>query len=108
MILQKFKDDYYCKLELSRNTNIITIKSVVHLRSDDSVIDSIKTNIEIQRTNDWIHDSQTQCSLIEWDCQKIIDQIKRSHLCYFAQNGQISDFYPLNQCDNPNIDIYYK
>ncbi len=63
--------------------------------------------MNIQSTNDWIQDSHAQTSLIQWDAQKIIDEIKRGQMDYFAQRGQILDFFPLNKEDNPDINIYY-
>lgn len=107
MTLQDFKNNFYCKFETANNGITFTAKSTVYRKSDKSLVDSVITNMNIQSTNDWIQDSHAQTSLIQWDAQKIIDEIKRGQMDYFAQRGQILDFFPLNKVDNPDINIYY-
>ena len=108
MTLQEFKDNFYCKVDHSSNGITFTVKSTAYRKSDNYPVDSVITNMNIQRTNDWIHNSHAQTSLIQWDADKLIDEIKRGHLDYFAQRGQISGFLPLNKDGNPDIDIYYE
>jgi hypothetical protein len=107
MTLQDFKDNFYCKFETANNGITFTAKSTVYRKSDKSLVESVITNMNVQSTTDWLRDSHAPSSLIQWDTEKLIDEIKRGHMDYFALRGQISDFYPLNKEENPNIDNYY-
>lgn len=107
MTEQQFKQDYYCELEIHNDNYTVTIITRAKRCSDGQIVDSVKTIFNIQETNDWIRDSHSPVSLIQWDWQKLLDQTKRFHLDYFAQRAPIDNFYPLNRETTPDIEVYY-
>ena len=108
MNLQTFKNDFYCKLERYTDSLNVTIISKAFRKSDDSQVDAVKTVLNIQEKSEWIIDSQQPNSLTQWDWERLLDQTKRGHLDWFARRAPIDNFFPLNNEENPDIDIYYR
>ena len=106
MTLNQFLEKYCFKFEILNQgkINLIVITKVIE-RQSNNVVDSVKTTIEIQETNNWISDSQSDISLIQWDWEMVIDRTKRFQLDFFAQRISIEDFLPLNT--NSDIDKVY-
>ena len=77
------------------NINYIIITEVIR-RSDNAIVDGIKTTLDINQTNDWVADSHTAISLNQLDWPTIIDRAIRAQLDFFAQRVPISDFLPIN------------
>lgn len=108
MTEQQFKQDYYCELEILNDNYTVTIITRAKRRSNGQVVDRVRTEFNIQETNDWIRDSHSPISINQWDWQKLLDQTKRFHVDYFAQRAPIDNFYPLNTESTPDIKIYYQ
>lgn len=109
MTLEYFTKNYYCICDIINHDNTnLEITSRAFGIKENKVVDSVKTVIEIQQAKEWIMDSQTKSSIIQWDWNKLIDETKRAHLDFFSQRAPIVDFYPLNRQDNPDISIFYK
>jgi hypothetical protein len=109
MTLKEFLAKYYCTCDIQNpdNVHLIIISKAIR-RSDNQVVDSVRTSIDIQETNNWIKDSQTAVSLSQWDWKKVVDQAKRAHLDYFAQRAPIDNYLPLNKEENPDISNMYQ
>lgn len=106
---EDFLRDFYCTCDVQNQGNItLVIVSKAIRRSNQQIVDSVKTDIKISETNNWIADSQLQVSLTSWDWNKVIDQVKRAQLDYFAQRAPIDDYYPLNKKDYPDISDMYQ
>jgi len=97
MTLKQFLETYRFNFSITNqgNGNLIIITQVIRL-NNKVVIETVKTTINIDQTNDWIIDSQSEISLTTWDWDKLIDQTKRAQLDYFAQRVPIEDFFPMN------------
>ena len=111
MTLEEFKRDYYCIFNISDSADDqhLEITSTAKNRLNDSVVDTVKTTIDISKTNDWIRNSQSPISLNTWNWQMVIEKTKRAQLDYFAMRAPIDNFYPLNHNLFPNIeDLYSK
>ena len=106
MTLNQFLKKYCFTFKILNQENIklVAITKIVERRTNN-IVDSVKTTIDVQETSNWISDSQSFISLIEWDWAMIIDKIKRSQLDFFAQKIPLDDFFPLNT-DN-DIDSVY-
>lgn len=109
MTHQEFLRDFYCTCDVHNlgNQDLVIISKAIR-RSDQRVVDRVKTTIDIQETNNWIFDSQSMASITPWDWDKLIDETKRAQLDYFAQRAPIDDYYPLNKTDNPDITNMYQ
>lgn len=108
MTLDFFKKHFCCRFEIHNqdNVNLVTITAASR-RSDNYIVDQVKKTINIQKTNDWISESNTAISVAPWSWDKLIYETKRAHLDYFAQRASIEDWYPLNKIDNPDISDLY-
>jgi len=86
--------------------NLIVITEAVR-RTDNVVVDRVKSTIDIQETNSWIADSNTAISVTPWNWDKVADATKRAQLDYFAQRVPIDGWYPLDRTANPDISEMY-
>lgn len=107
MNLAAFKKEFYSQLENYTDSFNVTVVSKAIRRSDNKQVDAVKTVLNIEEKSEWIIDSQQPNSLNQWDCEKLLDQTKRGHLDWFARRAPIDNFYPLNNEENPDIEIYY-
>jgi|LSQX01.3.fsa_nt_gb hypothetical protein len=78
------------------NINYVIITEVFR-RADNTIVDGIKTTLDINETNDWIRDSHSAISLNQLDGKTIIDSAIRAQLDFFAQRVPITDFFPMNK-----------
>jgi hypothetical protein len=109
MTLLEFKRDFYCKVEITQNDNTLEIFSSAIRRSDNAIIDSIRTEMNIQDTSDWIINSHSSISTNNWTWPLMIDKAKRGHIDHFAIRAPIENFYPLNPTSVHSIeDLYTK
>lgn len=72
------------------------IKTELIDKSNNSVIDSIQTRLEINRLNDWIRQTQSPISITNYNWEMVIDITVRGQIDFFAQLFQIENFYPRN------------
>lgn len=101
MTLQQFLNDYFCRVNIQNQGNVnLVITTEAVRRSDNRVVDSVKTSIDIQETNDWIVDSNSMISVTPWDWNKLVEQAKRVQLDYFAQRAPIDNYYPMDSSVN--------
>lgn len=108
MTKRQFLQNFYCTCVIHNQGNVnLQIVSKVLRRRDNAEIDQVVTNMDINETTEWIIDSQSRISLIPFDWEKIIDQVKRAQLDYFMQRAHITDYYPLNTTENPDISDMY-
>ena len=108
MTKQEFLNDYYCKVSINENETNLQILTEAINRQNGKAEDSVETIINIRETNNWINDSRTAISLIEWSWESVIDKTKRGQLDYFAQRVPIDNYYPLNSNEIPNIEEMYR
>lgn len=109
MTIQEFKKNFCLKIKTQNTDVTLTIITEVIRRADNKVVDSVKTTIDIQHTNDWIVDSNSMISLTPWSLEQYIEEIKRFQLDYFARRASIENWYPLDKETNPDIsDLYCK
>lgn len=108
MTKEEFLNDFYCKVTITQNEINLRVVTEAIRRTSEKIVDSVQTTIDIRKTNNWINDSQTPISVIEWDWNKVIDEAKRAQLDYFAQRAPINDYYPLNKEENPNTNDMYQ
>jgi len=108
MTLAQFLEIYCFRFTGKNQGNInYVITTEVIRKSSEVIVDGVRASIDINETNDWLSDSQTEMSLIPWDWDKLIDQTKRGQLDYFAQRVPITDFFPLNsETDISNLECY--
>ena len=109
MTKQEFIRDFYCSFEIKKqddNTLLVISKAIG--RNDDQIVDSVKTSIDIHKTNNWISDSQTPISVNEWNWDKLLEETKRIQLDYFTQRAPIEDFFPLDIQKNQDISEFYQ
>lgn len=107
MTKEEFLRNYYCTCDVQNQHggNLVIISKAVR-RENRSVVDGVKTTIDIQETNEWLGDSQFSSTPMDWN--HLIDQTKRAHLDYFVQRAPIDDFYPLNSEENPDVSDMYR
>lgn len=109
MTLTEFNRDFYCTFEIeNQNDQHLVIISTAKSRLDNSTVDKVKTTIDINKTSNWIRNSQSPISINTWDWGKVIDKTKRAQLDYFVMRAPIENFYPMNYIENPSIDEYYQ
>jgi hypothetical protein len=108
MTLDQFLESYRCNVDIQNPENVtLFIATEIIRRSDNHVMDTIKTKHDIGEVSQLIGDSQTMISLMPLDWIKVIDHTKRAHIDSFAQRIPIDDFYSLNNSDNPDITHMY-
>lgn len=109
MTKQQFLTNFYCIcfIQNQGNINLVIVSKAIR-RNGSTIVDRVKTSIDISETNNWIVDSQSFASVTPWDWKKLIDQAKRAHLDYFSQRAPIDNYFPLNTIDNPDISEMYK
>lgn len=101
MTLQQFLNDYICRVTIQNQGNInLVVTTEAVKRSDNRVVDGVRTSIDIQETNDWIVDSNSMISVTPWDWNKLVEQAKRVQLDYFAQRAPIDNYYPMDSSVN--------
>jgi hypothetical protein len=109
MTIEQFLQNFYCKVDIQNQGDInLAITTEAIRRSDNKIIDRVKTNYDIQDMSQKIGDSQTAISLMPFDWEKVVDHTKRAHIEYFAQRAPIEDYYSLNRNINPDISDFYK
>lgn len=107
MTIQEFKNDFCLKIKTQNTDVTLTIITEVIRRADNKVVESVKTTIDIQETNDWIVDSNSMISLTPWSWEQYIEEIKRFQLDYFARRASIENWYPLDKETNQDISDFY-
>jgi hypothetical protein len=107
MTLSEFKNKFYCEIDIRQDNQFLKITSQVLRRSDDKIIDTVKTEINIHNTNNWIIDSHSTASLNSWTWPDMIEKAKRGQVDYFCMRANIQDFYPLNSDLVLSIDDFY-
>ncbi len=109
MKVQRFLQNFYCKVDIQNQENInLEITTFAIRRSDNVVVDRVRTNYDIQDIAQKIGDSQTVISLMPFDLEKVVDYTKRAHLDYFTQRAPIDDYYSFDKNTNPDISMFYK
>lgn len=108
MTKEEFLNDFYCRVSINENETNLQILTEVINRNTHNIEDSVETIINIRKTNNWINDSKTAISLIEWSWESVIDETKRGQLDYFVQRVPITDYYPRSRQENPKIDDMYQ
>jgi hypothetical protein len=98
MTLEQFLETYRFQTteQNQGNINYVIITEVIR-RTDNAVVDGIKTTLDINQTNDWVADSHTAISLNQLDWPTIIDSAIRAQLDFFALRVPITDFFPMNK-----------
>ena len=108
MTLQDFLQQYYCTFDIQTLDNVnLVITSQAKRRSENFVVDSVNSTMNIQETSSWIADSQTAIAINVWSWDKLLDQAKRFHLNCFVQRAPIDNYFPLNSEENPDISFMY-
>lgn len=109
MTVQQFLQNFCCKVDVQNQGNInLVITTEAIRRSDNVVVDRVRTNYDIQDMSQKIGDSQTAISLMPFDWEKVVDYTKRAHLDYFAQRAPIDDYYSFDKNTNPDISMFYQ
>ena len=109
MTKEQFLTNFYLTFNITeRNREELVIISQAIRRNNRIVIDSVKTTVDIPNTNDWIDDSNTPASITPWDWNMFVDQVRRLQLDYFVQRAHITNYYPLNQEENPDVSDMYQ
>ncbi len=109
MTKDEFLKDYYCKVRIQNPDNLNqTIITEVLRRENSETIDGVETSFNIRRTNNWINDSNSSVSLLEWSWEKLLDRTRRMQLDYFAQRVPIEDYLPMDEIENPDISDMYR
>lgn len=97
MTVEEFKKNYCCKTELVTPDDVhLHLITKVFKRIDGKQVDRVKTVLEIQKASLWIQDSNTQVSLNSWSSDILVEEMKRTHLQYFAERAPIDNWYPLD------------
>lgn len=65
-------------------------------RVNQEIIDTIKTTFNIQDTNRWLDDSQTEISTSPIDWNMLTNEIKKTHLAYFFHRIPIENNLDFN------------
>jgi len=107
MTIQEFKQNFCLKIKTQNTGVTLTIITEAIRRADNKVVDAVKTQIDIQETNDWIMDSNSIISATPWSWKQFIEETKRFQLEYFVQRANIENWYPLDKQANLDISDLY-
>ncbi len=99
--LKEYRFVFYKK---TQNEDIVFTTEIVNRKTGENYLFPINISININKLEDWLNIP----SVFSWTMDKVIDDVKRHQLDYFAQCLSIDNFFPLDRKTNTNIDNLYK
>ncbi|NLF43357.1 MAG: hypothetical protein GX587_11735 [Bacteroidales bacterium] len=96
MKLEDFLLTYGFKFHVENFSNVKRIIYTQVFRKDDgTIVDGIKSTLELNEVNDWDLKNRNPKSLWPIDWSGMIEKEKRLHLDYFVHRIKLVDFKPL-------------
>lgn len=97
MTKDAFLVDFYFKSYVEELSNgKISVTTQVIKRTDQKLVGNVGILLDINFTQDFIADSHSLNSLIQWNWTNLIEQVKRAQLDHFVNVIPIDNYFPLN------------